>query len=242
MPEAPKNILITGASSGIGLVTAKYLESLGHKVFKTGRRQLRKIDCVAFEAFERDSYLSCDLKDFEQINVLYEAAKAYLGSIDVLINNAGEYLHCPLEKMEQEAILGLVNLNLIAPYYLTKLVVKGMKVRDWGRIINIGSISGVVGEANASLYAATKAALTGMARSLGLELAQNGITVNTINPGWVQTSMTETDESVELDVVPQKRFIEPIEVAKMIEYLTSDGAKGVTGQSINLCAGLSVGC
>ena len=123
-----------------------------------------------------------------------------------------------------------------------------MKKQGFGRIINIGSISGVMGEANASLYSATKAGLIGATKALALELAEHGITVNTINPGWVNTDLGNSscedgaftkDEII--DCIPQKRFVEPIEIAGMVKYLVSEEAKGVTGQSINLCAGLSVG-
>ena len=221
-------VLITGSSSGIGRVIANHLKTLGYTVFTTGRRE-----GVDFRA---------DLKDPTAVQALAER----VGEIDILINNAGAYVHGAVEKMDYDSILGMTQVNFIAPYYLTSLVVKGMKAKRWGRIINIGSISGVVGEASASLYSTTKAGLIGMTKSLALELAQDGITVNTINPGWV--SGTEIDcenddfnKSETLETIPQKRFIEPVEIAKMVEYLISDGAKGVTGQSINLCAGLSVG-
>ena len=104
----------------------------------------------------------------------------------------------------------------------------------------------MVGEANATLYSATKAALSGLTRALALEVAQNNITVNQINPGWVETPLTENSLSEEekqevIDVTPQKRFIKPIEIAKLCKYLISEDAKGLTGQNINLCAGLSIG-
>ena len=122
-----------------------------------------------------------------------------------------------------------------------------MKKNRWGRIVNIGSISAMVGEANASLYSATKAALSGLTRALALEAAPYGITVNQINPGWVDTPLTQkslnADEKKEvIDVTPQKRFISPAEIARLVQYLISDDAKGLTGQNINLCAGLSIGC
>ena len=121
-----------------------------------------------------------------------------------------------------------------------------MKKNNFGRIINIGSISGVVGEAYASLYSATKSGLSGLTKSLALELAQYNITVNQINPGWVETNLTnnalnEEEKEQTLDIIPQKRFIEPIEVAKLCKYLISEDAKGLTGQNINICAGLSCG-
>ena len=133
--------------------------------------------------------------------------------------------------------------------YLISQVVPYMKSQNWGRIVNIGSISGVMGEASASLYSATKSGLLGATKSLALELAEFGITVNTINPGWVDTDMGNssaedgdfTKEEI-IECIPQRRFVEPKEVACMVKYLISNEAKGVTGQAINLCAGLTCGC
>ena len=123
-----------------------------------------------------------------------------------------------------------------------------MKNKRFGRIINIGSISGVMGEAGAVAYSASKAGLIGMTKALALELAEYNITINTINPGWVDTELgsNSIDDSgfskdEILETIPQKRFVEPIEIANLIKYLISQEAKGITGQSINLCAGLSVG-
>ena len=123
-----------------------------------------------------------------------------------------------------------------------------MKSQKWGRIINIGSISGVMGEAYASVYSSSKAGLVGLTKALALELAEYEITVNTINPGWVETelgtnSIEDSDFSKDeiLQCIPQKRFVKPEEIAKLCKYLISQDAKGITGQSINLCAGLSVG-
>ena len=123
-----------------------------------------------------------------------------------------------------------------------------MKQNKWGRVINIGSISGVVGEANASLYSLCKSSYMGFTKALALELAQDNITVNTIHPGWVQTdlavdavSQSDFSYAEEIDMIPQRRFIEPVEVANLVRYIASDEAKGLTGQNISLCAGLSVG-
>ena len=119
-----------------------------------------------------------------------------------------------------------------------------MKKQKWGRIINIGSISGIMGEANASIYSGSKSALIGFTKAIALETAQYNITANLINPGWVKTDMgidsiEESDFPIEL--IPQKRFVETYEIAKLILYLISNDAKGITGQSINLCAGLTCG-
>ena len=132
--------------------------------------------------------------------------------------------------------------------YIISQALPYMKEQKWGRIINIGSISGVMGEAGASIYSATKAGLIGMTKAIALEVAQYNITINTINPGWVETDLgnssvenSEFSKEEIVDCIPQKRFVQPIEIAGMVKYLISEEAKGVTGQSINLCAGLSVG-
>ena len=109
--------------------------------------------------------------------------------IDILINNAGVYFYSPIEKMSQEDIIKSIRLNSLAPYELIRCAIPHMKKQNWGRIINIGSISGVMGEANACLYSATKAGLIGLTKATALELAEYGITVNTINPGWVDTEL-----------------------------------------------------
>ncbi len=230
-----KNILITGASSGIGEAIANLL-SQKHDVFLCGRRELDKVN-----------YYSCDLIDSFSLDGLYQKAIEYFNSdIDILINCAGQYVYKKIEDMTIDETSYLLDLNFKSAYILSSLVIPNMKKNKWGRIINIGSISGMVGEANATLYSATKSALSGFTKALALEVAQDNITVNQINPGWVETPLADVltrDERQEvIDVTPQKRFVEPIEVAKLCEYLISDSAKGITGQNINLCAGLSIGC
>ncbi len=231
------NILITGSSSGIGLEIANTLSKEENDIFLSGRRKIEKVN-----------YYSCDLIDIFSIETLYQKAKEYFNSdINILINCAGQYIYKPIEKMEFDEISYLTDLNFKSAYVLSALVIPEMKKNKWGRIINIGSISGMVGEANATLYSATKAALSGLTKALALEVAPYNITVNQINPGWVETPLTEKsltneDKQEVLDVTPQKRFIQPIEVAKLCEYLISEDAKGITGQNINLCAGLSIGC
>ena len=233
------NILVTGASKGIGKVIAQEMKKLGN-VYVTAR------DEHALKNMKTKGYIVCDL------SVEYELSK--LGDfivekqIDVLINNAGEYIYAPIEETKINKLNHILSVNLRAPIFLINKAVPYMKQKGFGRIINIGSISGVMGEANASLYSATKSGLIGLTKATGLELAQYGITVNTINPGWVDTelgknSIDESDFSEEeiLDCIPQKRYVDPKEIAGMIKYLISEDAKGITGQSINLCAGLSVG-
>lgn len=233
------NILVTGASRGIGRAIALKLKEIG-KVYVTARNEeaLKELGC--------DGYFLCDLSKFSELETLGEYIKEK--KIDVLVNNAGEYFYSKIEDTKPDELAHILDVNIKAPMYLTSCAVPYMKQNNFGRIINIGSISGVMGEACASSYSATKAALVGFAKATGLELAQYGITVNTINPGWVdtelgKTSIDDSDFSREeiIECIPQRRFVSPDEVAGLVKYLISDEAKGITGQSINICAGLSVG-
>lgn len=233
------NILITGASKGIGRVIAQELKSLG-RIYLTARKE------QPLKELKPSGYFLCDLSD--EYNLAKLGDYIVDNKIDVLINNAGEYIYSPLEQTKLNKLNHIIDVNLRAPIYLSSRAIPYMKEIKFGRIINIGSISGVMGEANASFYSATKSGLIGFTKASALELAPYNITVNTINPGWVDTdlgedSINQSEFSKEeiIDCIPQRRFVEPREIASMIKYLISDEAKGVTGQSINLCAGLSVG-
>ncbi|MCQ2738850.1 MAG: SDR family oxidoreductase [bacterium] len=231
------NILVTGASRGIGKAICKEL-SEGNSVFATARNEQLLSDYK--------HYCVCDLAEERGIEILSEYIEN--NKIDVLVNNAGEYFYSPIEQVRTDKLEHIIKLNLTVPLRLISIAVPYMKNNHFGRIINIGSISGVMGEACASSYSATKAGLIGATKALGLELAEYGITVNTINPGWVDTEMGNSSANNDsftkdeiVDCIPQKRFVEPSEIASLVKYLISDKAKGITGQSINLCAGLSVG-
>lgn len=238
-----KNVLVTGASKGIGKEIAYFISRAGYNVFLTAR-DVDKLSQIASEL--NTKFCICDLSsqsDLEKLKNFSEDNK-----IDILINNAGDYIYSPIENVNYDAILKLFKTNLVAPTYLCKSSVKNMKQNNWGRIVNIGSISGVMGEPYASAYSSSKAGLIGLSKSLALELAAFNITVNVINPGWVDTEMSiDSIESSDfskdeiIDSIPQKRFVSPDEIAKLVLYLISEDAKGITGQSINLCAGLCLG-
>ena len=230
-----KNILITGASQGIGLAIARHFAK-HNNVYVVSRNE-EKLEKLCKE-YKFAGYFAVDLTKHNIIDI----------DVDVLVNNAGVYFYSPIEKMKDEDILNSIKLNTIAPYMLIKSVVPSMKKRGFGRIINIGSISGVMGEANASIYSMTKASLIGLTKSLALELAQDNITVNIINPGWVDTELINNKDLEEdfskdeiIETIPQRRFVDPEEIASTCEFLISDKAKTITGQSINICAGLSLG-
>lgn len=233
------NILVTGASKGIGRAIANKMKEVG-KVYVTARNQ------KALSEFDGAGYFVCDLSDENDLIKLGDFIEE--NEIDVLINNAGEYIYHAIDEVELSVLNHIMAVNLKAPIYLMNRAVPYMKSQKFGRIINIGSISGVMGEAHASLYSSTKAGLIGLSKAVGLELAEYGITVNTINPGWVDTELgkgsiedSEFSQDEILECIPQRRFVAPDEVAGLVKYLISNDAKGITGQSINLCAGLSVG-
>lgn len=235
-----KKVLVTGASKGIGKAIAKVLADTGYSVYICARHEdLLKQTTQDIGA---KSYFVCDLSDNNAIEQLAH------NDFDILINNAGAYVYSSVENTSDKDIDALIKLNIETPYKLIKAFVPYMKQQKWGRIVNIGSISGVVGEANASLYSMTKSAFTGLTKSLALELAQYNITINTVNPGWVETELasdavnnSDFSYEEELDMIPQRRFIQPDEIANLVKYMVSDDAKGMTGQNVNLCAGLSVG-
>lgn len=233
------NILVTGASRGIGKTIAKSLQSYGN-VYVTARNEEK------LKEFGNEMYFVCDLSKEEDLLKLGDFIQEK--KIDILINNAGEYTYCGIEDTEISKLNEILSINLKAPIYLMHSAIPHMKKNKFGRVINIGSISGVMGEAYASMYSATKAGLIGLSKATGLELAEFGITVNTINPGWVDTELgkssiedSEFSEEEILESIPQRRFVKPEEIAGLVKYLISEEAKGITGQSINICAGLSVG-
>lgn len=233
------NILVTGASKGIGRAIAQILKDSGN-VYVTARNQ------KVLSEFDGAGYFVCDLADENQLVKLGNFIEE--NQIDVLVNNAGEYIYQGIDEVEFETLNHIISVNLKAPIYLMSRAVPYMRSQKFGRIINIGSISGVMGEAHASLYSSTKAGVIGLSKATGLELAEFGITVNTINPGWVDTELgkgsiegSEFSQDEIIECIPQRRFVAPEEVAGLVKYLISDEAKGITGQSINLCAGLSVG-
>jgi len=230
------NVLVTGASKGIGKAIAEELADSG-EVFVTGRNE------TALKLFG-NKYCICDI--YKNPEILCDFIRN--NKIDVLINNAGEYIYGEIEKMSDEDITRIYTTNLLAPTKLIVSAVPHMKKQNWGRIINIGSISGVMGEANASAYSMTKASLIGLTKAAALELAQNNITVNIINPGWVDTDLIDNDDLHKdfsreeiIETIPQRRYVLPSEIAHACGFLISDSARTITGQCINICAGLSLG-
>ncbi|HEY9886219.1 MAG TPA: SDR family oxidoreductase [Vampirovibrionales bacterium] len=242
-----KTVLVTGSSHGIGKVIALKLAEK-HKVIITGRNEdaLKQLSASNTNII---AYYALDLTKSNSVEELFHFINKECASVDVLINNAGSYAWLPMGRDElylEKTIENIFKLNTQIPYELCKKFSPAMKQKRAGRIINIGSISGVVGEPNASLYSSSKASLIGLTKSLALELAEDNITVNLINPGWVETELTnkalsEIEKREVLETIPQRRWVDASDIADMCNYLVSDSAKSITGQSINICAGLSLG-
>ena len=233
-------VLVTGATRGIGRSIYDVLSEFCD-VYVTARSE------DILKSLNSKGYIVCNLGLKDDVKNLCDFIRD--NKFDIIINNAGEYIYGGIDEMSEKEISSVYNTNLISPVKIISSAVPYMKEAKWGRIVNIGSISGVMGEAYASLYSSSKSGLIGLTKALALELAEYNITINTINPGWVDTDMgnssvEDSDFSKEeiLSCIPQKRFVSPDEVAGLVKYLISEEAKGITGQAINLCAGLSVGC
>lgn len=252
--------LVTGASRGIGRAIAEALGRAGASVSMGARNPSR-----LSEAHRSMSLLGinchwqvCDVRKLADIKNLVASTENSLGGpISILVNNAGIYRTEPVQKHSLSVWKEVLETNLTGALIASSLVVEGMIAYGWGRIINISSISGVSGESYGSAYAASKAGLIGLTKSLALEVARENITVNAVCPGWVKTEMAvsqlncqdwlklteqspaDSEEVARLSV-PQMRFIEAQEIAGLVVYLASDVAKGITGQAINVCGGLSL--
>lgn len=256
---ATRTALVTGGSRGIGKAIAIQLARQGLSVAICARNA-QPLDAVAEELKRLGARAlsgCCDVRDETAVSQFVDKVNATFGSVDVLVNNAGIYRTEPVKEHSLAVWNEVVETNLTGSLLFSRAVLGGMVQRRWGRIINISSVSGRTGEIWGSAYSASKFGLIGFTQSLALETARNGVTVNAVCPGWVATEMTkeqledpnwcklnsmDTNDAIAnaCFAVPQNRFIEPDEVAGLVAFLVSDTARGITGQSINICGGLSL--
>jgi NAD(P)-dependent dehydrogenase (short-subunit alcohol dehydrogenase family) len=259
-PLKDRVALVTGASRGIGRAIALDLAAQGAKVAILSRNH----DAVAQTQLAVEALTSspcstfvCDVGQPDLLESVIERLQNSHGKLDIIVNNAGVFSASPLVSQDLASWRNLFEVNLTAAMRAAKTALPMMIEQKWGRIVNISSVSGKSGEPYGAAYSASKFALNGMTQSLALEVAKHGITVNAVCPGWVDTDMARDqlndeewcrlnniDRSQSLEIarlsVPQERFIEPIEVANLVSYLCSDAARGITGQAINICGGLSL--
>ena len=240
---AGKRALVTGATGGIGGGIAKMLAAAGASVALSGTRQ-EVLDALAKELGDGTAVVPCDLTDGDAVGGLVGAAEEKLGGLDVLVNNAGitrDNLALRLKDEDWETVL---QVNLAAAFRLARAALRGMMRQRWGRIINITSIVGVTGNPGQSNYAAAKAGMIGMSKSLAQEVASRGITVNCVAPGFIESPMTdalsEERRGALLLQVPIGRLGRAEDVAACVNFLASDEAEYITGQTLHVNGGMAM--
>jgi 3-oxoacyl-[acyl-carrier protein] reductase len=239
-----KTALVTGASGGIGGAIAKALYQQGANVVLSGTRA-QVLHDLHDELGERAFIATANLSDIASLEALPKAAQDVAGSpIDILINNAGITKDNLFLRMKDEEWDQVIAVNLTAAFRLSRAVLRGMMKKRWGRIIQITSVVGATGNAGQANYAAAKAGLVGMTKSLAAEVASRNITVNAVAPGFVQTAMTEvlTDQQKEMisQRIPAGRMGVPDEIAAAVVYLASEEAGYVTGETIHINGGMAM--
>jgi len=236
-----KTALVTGASGGIGSAIAKTLHAQGATVALSGTR-VEALETVAAELGDRTHILPCNLGDNDAVDALPKQAAEAMGQLDILINNAGVTKDNIFIRMKDEEWDTVLAINLTASFRLARACMRGMMKRRWGRIISITSVVGAMGNPGQANYAASKAGVTGMTKSIAQEVASRNITVNCVAPGFIQTAMTDgLDESQQERVnamIPMGRMGTGDEIAAATLYLASEEAAYITGQTIHVNGGM----
>ncbi|HTO78625.1 MAG TPA: 3-oxoacyl-[acyl-carrier-protein] reductase [Methylocystis sp.] len=238
-----KTALVTGASSGLGLAIARTLHKAGATVGLSGTRR-EALEGLASELKERAHILPCNLSDRADTDKLIPAAEAALGGVDILVNNAGITRDMLFMRMKDEDWDAVLAVNLTAAFRLSRAVLRGMMRKRYGRIINITSVAGAVGNPGQANYTAAKAGLTGMTKSLANEVASRGVTVNCVAPGVIESPMTQALHEAQrerlLKLIPMERFGTSEEIGASVLYLASDEAAYVTGQTLHINGGMAM--
>ncbi|MEH6772544.1 MAG: 3-oxoacyl-[acyl-carrier-protein] reductase [Cereibacter changlensis] len=238
-----KSALVTGASGGIGGDIARALHAAGATVALSGTRT-EPLEALAAELGGRAHVLACDLSDAASVEALPKAAAEAMGSLDILVNNAGITRDQLMMRMSDADWDTVIAVNMSSTFRLCRGVLRGMMKARWGRIVNITSIVGTTGNPGQANYAASKAGVVGLSKSLAAEVASRGITVNCVAPGFITTAMTDklNDEQKAriLAQVPAGRMGAPGEVAAAVLYLASLEAAYVTGQTLHVNGGMAM--
>ncbi len=266
-PPAPQRpltgrvALVTGSTSGIGLAIAEELASLGATVVVNGSgsspAKIKDGERIASSIVERTtskaSFVAADLKDPLAAAKLVAETVRRFGEIDILVNNAGIQHVAPIQDFPDEKWVEILALNLSAAFHATKAVIPAMKARGWGRIVNVASAHSLVASPMKSAYVSAKHGLLGLTKTVALEVAEHGITVNALCPGYVLTPLVEkqipdtakargmTEDEVVREVLlkaqPTRKFVTPEEVAAAAAFLCSDGARSITGIALPIDGG-----
>jgi 3-hydroxybutyrate dehydrogenase len=252
-----KNAVVTGSTSGIGLAIARAFAKEGANVMLNGFGDKADIEKersgIESEFTVKALYSAADMTKGPEITAMIQEAEQKLGSVDILVNNAGIQFVSPIEDFPDDKWEAIIRINLVAAFYASKAAVRGMKVRKWGRIINTASAHSLVASPFKSAYVAAKHGIAGLTKTIALETATFGVTVNCISPGYVWTPLVErqipdtmkarnmTKEQVINDVLleaqPTKQFVTVDQVASLALYLCSDAASQITGANLSIDGG-----
>jgi 3-oxoacyl-[acyl-carrier protein] reductase len=239
-----KSALVTGASGGIGGEIARALHRQGAEVVLSGTRQ-DVLDALANELGQRVHVVTANLGDAESVaSLASEAEKIADGGIDILVNNAGVTRDGLLVRMKDEDWEQVITVNLGSGFRLSRALLRGMMKRRWGRIVGISSIVGAIGNPGQANYAASKAGMVGFSKALAGEVANRGVTVNVVAPGFIETPMTDvlSDEQRArlLTGIPVGRLGVPADIAAAVTYLATQEASYVTGATVHVNGGMAM--
>jgi 3-oxoacyl-[acyl-carrier protein] reductase len=236
-----KTALVTGASGGIGSAVAKTLHAQGATVALSGTR-VEALEAVASELGDRAHILPCNLSDSAAVDALPKQAEEAMGQLDILVNNAGVTKDNIFMRMKDEEWDAVLAVNLTASFRLARASMRGMMKRRWGRIISITSVVGTIGNPGQANYAASKAGVTGMTKSIAQEVASRNVTANCVAPGFIATAMTDALDDGQQErvngMIPMGRMGSGDEIAASVLYLASEEAAYVTGQTIHVNGGM----
>jgi NAD(P)-dependent dehydrogenase (short-subunit alcohol dehydrogenase family) len=247
----PRHVLVTGGGRGIGAAITTALVAAGHRVTITGR-DCGRLASLAASLGNACQAVGMDVTERSSVDPGIAAARQHFGAIDILVNNAGQAESAPFMKTEAALFQRMLEVNLTGVFNCTQAVLPDMLAAKWGRVVNVASTAGLRGYAYVSAYAAAKHGVVGLTRALALELADKGVTVNAVCPGYTETDIvkdaianimaktgrTELEARAELaQANPQGRLVQPREVADAVLWLVGSGAASITGQAIAVAGG-----
>jgi len=238
-----KKILVTGATGGIGKALVQKFVSLEGNVLATGTKT-EKLDALKKE-FQNINVLKFDISDHSKIEEFIDNVSSQLVGLDILVNNAGINMDNLSLRMKDDEWKKVIDLNLGSTFFLCKYGIKKMLKNKYGRIVNITSVVGHTGNLGQSNYAASKAAIIGMSKSLAIEYAKKNITINCVSPGFIQSKMTEgiveSIKAVLTSRIPMAKLGKGEDVANTVAFLSSDAASYITGETIHVNGGMYMG-